>query len=365
MNTGTFTSRHIGPRTEELAHMLKTIGMSGINELIEKTVPANIRLNKTLNLSPAMTEHAYLEHLRGLAGKNVVAASYIGMGYYPTLIPPVIQRNVLENPGWYTAYTPYQAEIAQGRLEALLNFQTMVCDLTGMPIANASLLDEGTSAAEAMIMFFNNRPKGRSEATRFLVESTVYPQTLSVVRMRAKHLGIQVEVVSGDAMVFDEQVFGCLVQYPNGDGSVKDYSALTRSAHEAGCFVAVASDLMALVSLQAPGTWGADVVLGNSQRFGVPMGYGGPHAAFFASSEDFKRHLPGRIIGVSKDRRGHLGLRMALQTREQHIRRDKATSNICTAQALLAVMASMYAVYHGPQGLKKIATEIHSKAQFV
>jgi len=365
MKTGTFASRHIGPRESETSHMFQTIGVSSMEELISKTVPANIRLKGELNLSAAMTEDAYLDHLSKIASKNRIATSYIGMGYYPTIVPPVVLRNVLENPGWYTAYTPYQAEIAQGRLEALLNFQTMVCDLTGMPIANASLLDEGTSAAEAMIMFFNSRPKSKANANRFLVESTVYPQTLSVIQMRAKHLGIEVVTVAREHILFDESVFACLVQYPNGDGSITDYQSLTNEAHAAGAFVAVATDLMALVSLKAPGEWGADVVLGNSQRFGVPMGYGGPHAAFFASTEDFKRSLPGRIIGVSKDRRGHLGLRMALQTREQHIRRDKATSNICTAQALLAVMASMYAVYHGPAGLKKIAGDIHDKAVFV
>lgn len=365
MRTGTFASRHIGPRENETSHMFQTIGVSSLEELISKTVPANIRLKGELKLEAAMTEDAYLNHLSKLAAKNTIASSYIGMGYYPTIVPPVVLRNVLENPGWYTAYTPYQAEIAQGRLEALLNFQTMVCDLTGMPIANASLLDEGTSAAEAMIMFFNSRPKSKANATRFLIENTVFPQTLSVVQMRAKHLGIEVVSVSAKQLIFDDTVFGCLVQYPNGDGSITNYHQLTADAHAQGAFVAVAADLMALVALKAPGEWGADVVLGNSQRFGVPMGYGGPHAAFFASTEEFKRSLPGRIIGVSKDRRGHIGLRMALQTREQHIRRDKATSNICTAQALLAVMASMYAVYHGPAGLTKIATDIHSKAVFV
>jgi glycine dehydrogenase len=367
MNTGTFASRHIGPRQQELNHMLNVTGVNTLDELIDQTVPAQIRLDRPLKLDAPMTERSYLKHLKGLAAKNEIFKTYLGMGYYPTGVPAVIQRNVLENPGWYTAYTPYQAEIAQGRLEALLNFQTMVSDLTAMPIANASLLDEGTSAAEAMLMFLNtrSRAKVKANALRFLVDENIFPQTLAVIQTRASHLDVIVDVKSWKNFDLTEDVFGCLLQYPNGVGSIEDYSGLTSSAKEEGIPVAVASDLAALALITPPGEWGADVVLGNSQRFGVPMGYGGPHAAFFATTEDFKRHIPGRIIGVSKDRRGKVGMRMALQTREQHIRRDKATSNICTAQALLAVMASMYAVYHGPVGIRFISENIHRKARMV
>lgn len=364
METGTFAARHIGPRKHEEEHMLKTIGVASIEELVSKTIPENIRLKRPLDLAPAMTEEAYLSHLRSLAVKNRVFANYIGMGYYPTVLPPVIQRNVLENPGWYTAYTPYQAEIAQGRLEALLNFQTMVSDLTGMPIANASLLDEGTAAAEAMLMLYHNRPraKAKAEANRILVDESIFPQTLSVLKMRAYHLNIVIDLKPWQEFDLGDDVFAVMLQYPNGIGAVEDYSGLTSAAAEREIRVAVATDLAALALLTPPGEWGADVVFGNSQRFGVPMGYGGPHAAFFATSEAYKRQIPGRIIGVSEDRRGGRGLRMALQTREQHIRRDKATSNICTAQALLAVMASMYAVYHGREGIRAISAKIHQKA---
>lgn len=367
MNTGTFASRHIGPRQNEIKHMLDVIGVDSIDQLIDQTIPAQIRLERPLNLDEPMTERSYLKHLKAMAAKNEIYRTYIGMGYYPTGVPAVIQRNVLENPGWYTAYTPYQAEIAQGRLEALLNFQTMVSDLTAMPIANASLLDEGTSAAEAMLMFLNTRPRAKVKAgaLRFLVDENIYPQTLDVIKTRASHLGVILDVKSWKNFDFGEDVFGCILQYPNGVGAIEDYQGLTEGAKAAKVPVAVASDLAALALLTPPGEWGADVVLGNSQRFGVPMGYGGPHAAFFATTEDFKRHIPGRIIGVSKDRRGKVGLRMALQTREQHIRRDKATSNICTAQALLAVMASMYAVYHGPKGIRSISENIHRKARMV
>lgn len=364
METGTFAARHIGPRKHEEEHMLKTIGVDSIEELVSKTIPENIRLKRSLDLAPAMTEEAYLSHLRSLAVKNRVFANYIGMGYYPTVLPPVIQRNVLENPGWYTAYTPYQAEIAQGRLEALLNFQTMVSDLTGMPIANASLLDEGTAAAEAMLMLYHNRPraKAKAEANRILVDESIFPQTLSVLKMRAYHLDIVIDLKPWQEFDLGDDVFAVMLQYPNGIGAVEDYSGLTAAAAEHEIKVAVATDLAALALLTPPGEWGADVVFGNSQRFGVPMGYGGPHAAFFATTEAYKRQIPGRIIGVSEDRRGGRGLRMALQTREQHIRRDKATSNICTAQALLAVMASMYAVYHGREGIRAISAKIHQKA---
>lgn len=347
--------------------MLAAIGVGSLDELIDKTVPANIRLKAPLNLEGPMTEHSYTQHLRSIAAKNKVNASYIGMGYYPTVVPAVIQRNVFENPGWYTAYTPYQAEIAQGRLEALLNYQTMVSDLSGLPIANASLLDEGTAGAEAMLMFFNNRSRDQVKqgAKRMLVDSALYPQTLSVLKMRAYHLGIELDVKPWQQFDLNNDVFALMVQYPNGLGAVEDYRAITAAANELNIAVAVASDLAALALLTPPGEWGADVVFGNSQRFGVPMGYGGPHAAFFATTESFKRQIPGRIIGVSEDRMGNRGLRMALQTREQHIRRDKATSNICTAQALLAVMASMYAVYHGQEGIREISESIHQKARFV
>jgi glycine dehydrogenase len=358
-----FASRHLGPRETEVAHMLNTIGVSSIDALIEKTVPAAIRLNRALNIAPAMSEADYLSHMQDLAAMNEVRRNFIGLGYSQTLTPTVILRNVLENPGWYTAYTPYQAEIAQGRLEALLNFQTMVSDLTGLPIANASLLDEATSAAEAMIMFFHSRTREKeaSNANLFFVDEEVYPQTLSVLRGRAKHLGIELVVGKYHEHTFTNSYFGALVQYPNQSGEIHEYKQFTENAHQVGAFVAAASDLMALTLITPPGEWGADVCLGNSQRFGVPMGFGGPHAAFFCATEEFKRNMPGRIIGVSKDRHGNLGMRMSLQTREQHIRREKATSNICTAQALLAVMASMYGVYHGPKGIKAIAQDIHQK----
>jgi glycine dehydrogenase len=344
--------------------MLDTIGISSIDELINKTVPSAIRLQKPLDIAPAASEDEYLAHVWALGKKNKVNKSYIGMGYHPTFVPTVILRNVLENPGWYTAYTPYQAEIAQGRLEALLNFQTMVTDLTGLPIANASLLDEGTAAAEAMILFFHSRSreKEQSGANKYFVDQTVFPQTLDVLKGRAKHLKIELVVGDYKTFTFSSEFFGALVQYPNGIGQIEDYKGFAEAAHAAGAFVSAASDLMALTLITPPGEWGADICFGNSQRFGVPMGYGGPHAAFFCAKDEFKRNMPGRIIGVSKDRHGNNAYRMALQTREQHIRREKATSNICTAQALLAVMASMYAVYHGPVGVKTIATRIHERA---
>lgn len=361
MKIGTFASRHIGPREAQVSEMLELTGNSSIEELIVKTIPAGIRMKDDLKISKAFSEQEYLEHISQLAKKNDIYRNFIGLGYYPTVVPSVVLRNVLENPGWYTAYTPYQAEISQGRLEALLNFQTMVSDLTGMEIANASLLDEGTAAAEAMIMFYNTRSRSqvKSGVIKFFVDEDVYPQTIDVLKTRANPLGI--ELVIGDFRSADisEGFFGALVQYPSASGEVRDYKAFTVKCHELEMNVAVATDLLALSLLTPPGEWGADVVLGNSQRFGVPMGYGGPHAAFFAAHENFKRHMPGRIIGVSKDRLGKVGYRMALQTREQHIRRDKATSNICTAQALLAVMASMYAVYHGSEGIIHIAANIH------
>ncbi len=364
MNTKSFASRHIGPDQKEINQMLKKIGVKSVDELIDQTIPQAIRLKKPLAIGKGLSEHEYLKQLKKIAAKNKVYTSYIGLGYYNTNVPPVIQRNILENPGWYTAYTPYQAEIAQGRLEALLNFQTMVMDLTGMEIANASLLDEATAAAEAMAMFFSNRSRDavKRNANKFFVDAESFPQTIDVLKTRALPFGI--ELVTGDAFTstFDDSFFGALLQYPSRDGSVNDYSKFTGHAHSLGIGVAVAADLMSLVMLKNPGEWGADVVFGNSQRFGVPLGFGGPHAAFFACKEEYKRILPGRIIGVSVDSSGKQALRMALQTREQHIRRDKATSNICTAQALLAIMASMYAVYHGPDGLKDIAERIHKTA---
>lgn len=367
MSSVSFAERHIGPRKEDVAGMLKQIGVSSLNELIDKTIPAGIRLKKDLQVDSALAEHEYLAMLQDKASKNIVAKNYIGLGYYPTVIPAAIQRNILENPGWYTAYTPYQAEIAQGRLEALLNFQTVVSDLTGFEIANASLLDEGTAMAEAMIMFYNSRSrtKAKSGANKMFIDQNMFPQTIEVVAARAIPLGI--EVVIGDVMSadFGDDYFGVAVQYPAASGDIKDYSSAADKAHNCEALVVAGCDLMSLALIETPASWGADVAIGNSQRFGVPMGFGGPHAAFFATSEKYKRHIPGRIIGVSKDRLGKNGYRMALQTREQHIRREKATSNICTAQALLAVMAGMYAVYHGPAGLKAIATDIHNKTKIL
>ena len=363
MKQDIFVDRHIGPREEDVPAMLSAIGFSSIDELISKTIPQSIRLEGDLDLPGAMTEVEYAAHIRSIADKNKVFRSYIGLGYYDTVVPNVIKRNVLENPGWYTAYTPYQAEIAQGRLEALLNFQTMVSDLTGLPIANASLLDEATAAAEAMIMFFNARSRDAQKrgVNKFFVSADCFPQTIDLLQTRSEPLGIELTIGDQADVHISDEFFGALLQYPSVNGYVKDLKPFVDKAHEVGASVAVAADLMSLVLLKSPGSWGADVVVGNTQRFGVPLGYGGPHAAYFASREDFKRHIPGRIIGVSEDSQGNPALRMALQTREQHIKRDRATSNICTAQALLAIMASMYAVYHGPKGLKNIATNIHRK----
>ncbi len=355
-----FVNRHNGPREAEVNQMLEKIGVNSVDELINQTVPEQIRLKKPLKVGAAMTEFQYTKHLRALSKKNKVFRSYIGLGYYNTIVPAVVQRNVLENPGWYTAYTPYQAEIAQGRLEALLNFQTVVMDLTGMPFANASLLDEATAAAEAMFMFHNNRSKNKQNAHKFFVSNTCFPQTIDVVKTRAVPVGIEVVVGDANTITFDDSFFGALIQYPDINGEVTDYKNFVATAHSKEVQVVVASDLLALALLTPPGEWGADCVVGNSQRFGVPLGYGGPHAAFFTCKEDYKRLIPGRIIGVSVDAEGNPALRMALQTREQHIKREKATSNICTAQALLAIMASMYAVYHGPDGIKSIAEQVHS-----
>ena len=359
-----FQDRHIGPNAKERAEMLDAIGVDSIEELINKTVPSQIRLERPLNLSPAMSENEYLAHMKGMAAKNEVYTNFIGQGYFGTIVPSVNLRNVFENPGWYTAYTPYQAEISQGRLEALLNFQTMITELTKMELANASLLDEGTAAAEAMIMFFNlrSREQKKEDVNKFFLSENAYEQTIDVVVGRAKNMGIEVVLGSPDEIVLDNTFFGALVQYPDANGKVKDLGDFIANAHTLDIKVGVAADIMSLVVLKAPGDLGADAVFGNTQRFGVPMGFGGPHAAYFATRDEYKRQLPGRIIGISVDVEGNQALRMALQTREQHIKRDKATSNICTAQALLAIMASMYVVYHGPDYLKEIATSIHYKA---
>jgi glycine dehydrogenase len=361
--SASFEQRHIGPSQIEMNHMLRLVGVNQLDELIQQTVPAHIRLKKPLNLPLPSTEYDFLKEFKSIASKNKLFRSMIGMGYYNTVTPPVILRNITENPGWYTAYTPYQAEIAQGRLEMLLNYQTMVCELTGMDIANASLLDEATAAAEALTLLYSLRPSDKQKSNKFLVSEHVFPQTLDVLIARAEPLGIEIEISSHTKFnLNDPTVFGILIQYPNADGAIFDFGSLTEEAHAKGIRVAVASDLLALTLLSSPGEWGADAVFGSSQRFGVPLGFGGPHAAFFATKDEFKRNMPGRIIGVSVDAQGNKAYRMALQTREQHIRREKATSNICTAQVLLSVMAAAYAVYHGPVGLKKIALRTHGLA---
>jgi glycine dehydrogenase len=361
-----FIPRHIGPNKADTKAMLKKTGASSLEDLISKTVPSAIRMDHSLNIPPAMSEHEYLKHIKEISLKNKVFASYIGQGYYDTIIPSVILRNVFENPGWYTQYTPYQAEISQGRLESLLNFQTMVSDLTALPISNASLLDEATAAAEAMTMFFNTLNKqDHIERPKFFVDKEIFPQTKDVLLTRAVPVGI--EIVEGDykTAALDASYFGAIVQYPNDKGAVEDYRQFIAAVHSAGAFVAMATDLLALTLLIPPGELGADVAVGSAQRLGVPLGYGGPHAAFFAAKDDFKRSIPGRIIGVSIDAQNNRALRMALQTREQHIKREKATSNICTAQALLANMAAMYAVFHGPEGLKNIARRVSLLTQTV
>ncbi len=352
-----FVRRHIGPSAAETAAMLATLGLKSLAELIDQTVPANIRRHESLQLPDPESEAAALARLKSMAAKNQVFRSYLGLGYYDTITPPVIQRNILENPGWYTQYTPYQAEIAQGRLESLLNFQTMVCDLTGLQIANASLLDEATAAAEAMMLC--HRVKEAEGRNVFFVAADCHPQNLELVRTRAHPLGIEVVVGNAATFRFGPTIFGALIQYPATDGSVRDHQAFADRAHAAGALVVVATDLLALTLLRPPGEFGADVAIGSAQRFGVPLGYGGPHAAFMATRDAFKRQMPGRLVGVSKDSRGRPGLRLSLGTREQHIRREKATSNICTAQALLANMAAMYAVYHGPAGLRQIAERVN------
>src|SRR4030081_677685 len=350
-----FARRHIGPNEEEVRDMLRELGFENLDALIDATVPQNIRLDRQLNLPEAKPEAAALTELRATSKKNKVARSFIGAGYSDCITPPVIQRNILENPGWYTAYTPYQAELAQGRLEALLNFQTMITDLTAMEIANASLLDEATAAAEAMTLCH----AVTSDRNTFFVADNCHPQTIEVVRTRAKPIGIEVKIENFSSFKFDNAVFGALVQYPATDGAIHDYAGSVKQAHEAGALVVVAADILALTLLKPPGEFDVDVVVGSTQRFGVPLGFGGPHAAYFATRDQYKRHMPGRLVGVSHDAEGRPAYRLALQTREQHIRRDKATSNICTAQVLLAVIASMYAVYHGPRSLRAIAEHVH------
>ena len=365
MITNNFARRHNGPNPEQTQKMLETIGVKSMDELIEKTVPAAIRLPKPMDLPEAMNEYQYLNHLHELASKNQVFRSYIGMGYYNCITPAVITRNILENPGWYTSYTPYQAEISQGRLEALLNYQTMVADMTGLPLANASLLDEGTAAAEAMIMFYHSRSrdKVKANANVCFVDERLFPQTISVLKTRAHLLGFQLEFGKMEEYKFRPEVFGAIIQQVDRNGQVHETKSVIDAAHESGVLVAVACDLMALAVLRAPGKDGADCAFGNSQRFGLPLGFGGPSAGFFACTNDFKRMIPGRIIGITIDAQGNKALRLALQTREQHIKRDKATSNICTAQALMAVMSGMYAVYHGQDGIREIALDIHAMAK--
>lgn len=361
-----FVDRHNGPDNQQISEMLKEIGVESVEELINQTIPADIRLKEEMDLPVAKTEYEFIQHLRKIASKNKLYKNYIGLGYYNTVTPPVIQRNILENPGWYTAYTPYQAEISQGRLEALINFQTMIIDLTGMEIANASLLDEGTAAAEAMGMLHALRKGDKKSAEKFFVHEDIFPQVIDVLKTRSEPLGVELQIGSlEDLNLTDPELFGLYLQNPDQTGEVHDYTSLIASAKENDLSVAVGADLLSLLLVKSPGEMGADVVVGTSQRFGVPMGYGGPHAAYFATKEDFKRHIPGRIIGVSVDANGNNGYRMALQTREQHIRREKATSNICTAQVLLAVMAGMYAVYHGPKGLKNIASRVHGLTQLL
>jgi len=364
MKTDAFALRHIGPRENDLQHMLKTIGVESIDQLIYETLPDDIRLKAPLNLEPAMTEYEYLNHIQKLGNKNKVFKSYIGLGYHPAIVPAVVQRNVFENPGWYTAYTPYQAEIAQGRLEALLNYQTTVIELTGMEIANASLLDEGTSAAEAMALLFDvrTRDQKKNNVNKFFVSEEILPQTLSVLETRSTPIGVELVIGNHEEFTFGNDFFGAILQYPGKFGQVHDYAQFIAKAKSSDIKVAVAADILSLVKLTSPGEMGADVVVGTTQRFGIPMGYGGPHAAYFATKEEYKRSMPGRIIGVTVDTNGNRALRMALQTREQHIKREKATSNICTAQVLLAVMAGMYAVYHGPKGLEYIADKVHASA---
>jgi glycine dehydrogenase len=363
-NGAEFIKRHIGPNDADTQKMLASIGAKSLNELIEKTVPNNIRLKKPMNIPTGLSEFEMLQSIKAIGAKNIVAKNYIGQGYYGTITPSVILRNIFENPGWYTQYTPYQAEIAQGRLESLLNYQTMVSDLTGLPIANASLLDEATAAAEAMAMIFNHVNKGdQITQPKLFVDASIFTQTKDVLTTRANPIGIELVEGSYASTSIDNRFFGAILQYPNSKGSIEEYENFINQVHQAGGLVILVADILALTLLKSPGELNADVAVGNTQRFGVPMGFGGPHAAYFATKDEFKRGMPGRLIGVSVDAQGNRALRMALQTREQHIKREKATSNICTAQALLANMAVMYAVYHGPKGLKKIAEKVHGLTQ--
>jgi glycine dehydrogenase len=361
MKTDSFALRHLGPRENDVTTMLNTIGVETLDQLIYETIPTDIRLKKPLELEHIMTEYEYANHIRVLGRTNKVFKSYIGLGYHPTIVPPAIQRNIFENPGWYTAYTPYQAEIAQGRLEAILNFQTTIIELTGMEIANASLLDESTAAAEAMALLFDVRSRDQKKANvcKFFVSEEILPQTLSVLQTRSAPIGVELVVGNHQEFAFSDDFYGAILQYPGKYGQIYDYADFIKKANENQIKVAVAADILSLVKLTPPGEMGADVVVGTTQRFGIPMGYGGPHAAYFATKEEYKRSMPGRIIGVSQDTDGNRALRMALQTREQHIKREKATSNICTAQVLLSVMAGMFAVYHGPKGLQYIADKVH------
>lgn len=367
MKTDQFIHRHIGPRESEIEHMLKVLNVNSLEALIAEVVPEDIRLKIPLSIGKPLTERQYFRRILKLAQKNKVFNTYIGMGYYDTITPAVVLRNVLENPSWYTSYTPYQAEISQGRLEALLNFQTVVMDMTGLDLANASLLDEATAAAEAMILMYNTRPRAMAKAgaDTIFVDENIFPQTLSVVETRAESLNIKLKVGDFHTFEYSDAIFGAIVQYPDANGSVEDFASFTEMMHVHDCKVAVATDLLSLALLTPPGEWGADIAFGTSQRFGVPMGYGGPAAAFFATKSENKRSMPGRIIGVTRDAQGNRALRMALQTREQHIKRERATSNICTAQALLAIMSSFYAVYHGQEGVRDIANRVHAIASFI
>ena len=365
--SNTLKQRHIGISDADTTKMLEVIGVKSLNELIEQTIPADILLQKKIELPQPLSEREYAEHISELASQNRIFTSYIGRGWYDTILPAVIQRNVFENPVWYTSYTPYQAEISQGRLEALLNFQTAVSDFTGLPLANASLLDEATAAAEAVTMMYNlrSRDKVKANANIVFVDENIFPQSLAVIKTRAKAQGIEIETGNYILQNFTEKHFGAIIQYPNSDGNIEDYSDFVTKAHSANCFVAVAADILSLALLTPPGEWGADICFGSTQRWGIPMFYGGPSAAYFATREEFKRDMPGRVIGISRDVNGKPALRMALQTREQHIKREKATSNICTAQALLASMAGMYAVYHGAERIRNIAEKIHSIATYI
>jgi glycine dehydrogenase len=368
MNRNQFINRHIGPNEAEIKEMLSDIGVESLDQLIKETVPESIRLTQELNLpTEGLSEHEFLGHIKAIAAKNKLYRSYIGMGFYGTNLPSVIKRNVLENPSWYTSYTPYQAEISQGRLEALLNFQTMITELSGMELSNCSLLDEATSAAEAMSLMFDTRSRQDVKAgkNKLFIDKNTFPHTIDVINLRAEPIGVEIVIGDYKSIEFDDLFFGGIVQYPAANGSINDYTAFAEKAHNKGILVTAIADIMAMVLLKKPADWGADVVVGNTQRFGVPVGFGGPHAGFLATSEKYKRNIPGRIIGVSVDKHGNKALRMALQTREQHIKRERATSNICTAQALLANMAGFYAVYHGPEGLKEIAKNIHDKASFI